>query len=587
MRRDLLVYVVLLILLSLHFSSISPSKGVTTHTYTTLEIVVPGNYSSIQEAIDNAPEGSTIRVKNGTYNEHLEIAFKSLNIYGSEEAPTILKNDWTGDAVLIDRANNVTFSGFQIEGAIGSFGHGIRITQCQHIQIFNNKVVGNEYGIYFWDSFNVTLRNNNITGNRWNFGIWGLLLTSHFLHDIDTSNIVNERPICYWINQKNKTVPSDFGYVALVNSSNIVVSNLNFSNNFQGILVVHSTNITVQNNSFEKNYYGIHMADVSNNNIITQNAFFNNNIGLMLDLSSRNRIEKNVFFKNQKGLTLSYSPLAPDLSCIENYICLNNFTQNYASITVLNATSNKFCGNQIISSTRYGILLTSGSCGNIFYGNTLLSNNDGLAIQRSNNNLIYNNNFINNTRHIYTEASTNKWNNTKNIGGNFWSNTTTSDTDLDGISDLPYEVDTLNVDSHPFAGRFYNYTFFWENQEFFLTLISNSSDLDFEFVPQQSKAVLNFSGSNQTIGFCRANLPKKLIQTFWYENLTILVNKEPPSSIRNWDDNSSVYLYFNVPHPISQVLIIPEFSSSLLLVIVLVFVFLFRKTTITRIIFNR
>jgi len=151
------------------------------------------------------------------------------------------------------------------------------------------------------------------------------------------------------------------------------------------------------------------------------------------------------------------------------------------------------------------------------------------------------------------------------------------DTDLDGISDLPYEIDTLNVDRHPLAGRFYNHTFSWKGQSFFLTSISNSSDLHFEFIPQESKAILDFSGLDKTIGFCRANLPKNLVQTFWDENLTILVNYEHPSYMRSWEDSFSVYLYFYISHPASQVVIIPEFSSPLLLIKVLSLVFLFRN----------
>ena len=52
---------------------------------------------------------------------------------------------------------------------------------------------------------------------------------SGFDNDIDESNLVNGKPIIYWIGNRDETVPSDAGYVLLSNCENINVQNLQLS----------------------------------------------------------------------------------------------------------------------------------------------------------------------------------------------------------------------------------------------------------------------------------------------------------------------------------------------------------------------
>ena len=100
----------------------------------------PGNYSYIQDAIDNASNGDTIFVYNGTYRENI-IVNKTLNIFGENKETTIISGDvnQTENGPLIvfyiptDQAN---ISGFTITNNIleydaannSIFGVGILIT---------------------------------------------------------------------------------------------------------------------------------------------------------------------------------------------------------------------------------------------------------------------------------------------------------------------------------------------------------------------------------------------------------------------------------------------------------------------------
>jgi parallel beta-helix repeat protein len=522
-------------------------------------IVVPDDYATIQSAIEFAPEGATIYVRNGTYNESLTIT-KALTILGSEEAPTIIRSPINSDVVYV-RANNLTFARFRIEGSSESFGSGIYLTQSQNCRILNNTIVNNRYGIYIWDSFNITLKCNEMINSSFNFGVWGLVL-NHFLHEVDTSNLVDGKPVYFLINENNKTIPTEAGYVALINSTNIVVKDLNLMHNYQGVVVAYSTSITLQNLTVSRNYYGIHLL-VSNKNLIRLDSVELNHVGVLFDLSSNNDISENNFSNNGIGLQFSYSPLLPQ-RCVENLIHENNITNNEDGIQALGALNNTFYGNKISTNNRYGILSIN-SFNNIFCGNIFNQNNLGVVLNQGGDNIFFNNNFINNTAHVHIENSNNWWNSTFPIGGNYWSDLFIKDVDMDGLADSPYTINNNNVDEHPLAGIFYNYTIMWRNIEYYITFVCNSSVDFLEFFPYENKISIGFIGPTETSGFSRMSIPKELFETLWGGNLTILIDEYPSPITKKWEDNSYIYIYFVYPHPISHVAIIPEFSSKLLL----------------------
>ncbi len=101
---------------------------------------------------------------------------------------------------------------------------------------------------------------------------------------------------------------------------------------------------------------------------------------------------------------------------------------------------------------------------NVITGNTISSNGGfGLQIEISNNNTIYNNNFIDN--HLGTPyqvvdhgGTGNLFNMDKPIGGNYWSDWTAPDLNCDSTVDLPYPIwtvegpdDYANQDRLPWA----------------------------------------------------------------------------------------------------------------------------------------
>jgi len=142
--------------------------------------------------------------------------------------------------------------------------------------VSRNNIANNTAGIWISESVNNVHRNNSMADNRYNFGVEGDELL-HFVQDVDTSNTISGRPIFYWVNKQNMEVPSDAGYVALINSSNITVCGLELKNNGQGMLLVITTDCNITSNYIANNKEGIRL-HYSTDNSIYGNDFVNNTI---------------------------------------------------------------------------------------------------------------------------------------------------------------------------------------------------------------------------------------------------------------------------------------------------------------------
>jgi len=425
----------------------------------------------------------------------------------------------------------------------------------------NNTITGNtitncNQAILFTISTYNTLRNNQMLNNENYFRIEHDHYTDpsrefpYLINDIDSSNTINGKPMYYWINQQNKTVPPNAGYVALVNCTNITVSNLH---DVTGVLVVFTTNSLISQNQIENSDTGIKIWRGSNNSIVA-NYITGNEFGLGIYFSASNNVYWNNISNNNQGITLS------------------------------------------------------GPSGNNIFRNIISNNKNGIYLDWANNNIIYNNNFIGNTRHFYdtTEtvfpwlapSSNHNWNQTYPIGGNYWSNLTGVDlksgedqnlTGSDGIIDTSFNLYVNNTDKYPLADPI---IFFdagvWEWKQYFVNCISNSTVSDFYFNPLEGAFIrFNATGENATSGFCRVIVPKGLLtsQNGW----NVIINGESVTPTIS-EDPHNTYIYFTYNHSTKTIEIhgadaIPEFPSwtpLLIMVIVVLLVSVFYRNSLSK-----
>lgn len=283
---------------------------------------------------------------------------------------------------------------------------GLYIQGASDNQFSSNQLKNNGLAISIADSSNNRFRNNTLENNTQQISIEGggiEVLTN----DIDKSNTANGKPIYYLINQHNLTVPSDAGYIALINCTGITVQNMELSSNGQGVAVAFTTNSTIQNNNLSHNNHGIWILS-STNNTITSNNMTSCGTGIYFPTrnnvpSTNNTVANNTIANNEVGIWAD---------------CYNNtFTNNY-----------------------------------------IANNVDGIYFSHyTSNNSFYHNNFINNTVDVSdggmldifhnASPSENIWDN--GTQGNYWNKYAGIDSNNDGISDEAYQIYENNQDNCP------------------------------------------------------------------------------------------------------------------------------------------
>ena len=416
-------------------------------------------YRYIQDAIDNASYGDTIRVYAGVYdnpNSNVYIT-QTLSIIGNGSSDTFIERPVS---ILADK---VFFRGFTIDGfdyetlkkaccirlknsdncdinnnTIATGLSGIELYDSNYNNIENNILVEREVdkpSIYLFSSNTNTIRRNhidinpgspsfgiyldycqnNIIDDNTMYGPYGsgeVSSYSIFLLSSDNNTIIrNNFTNCHgsiklissdYNKIKNNTIKNPWIAMTFYSSNSNIISGNIMSKLDYGISLRHSSNNTIDENIFtnsEGPYIGVWRG--SNNNVISRNSLVNNTrCGIALRESCNNIIESNDIIRNNGGGIKLYE------GANNNTICQNNIQKNgyktepWTGGIIFDGESGKNYGNTI--------------CWNNIQNNNVV----GLNLSfRNNNNIIEKNNFIGNNRHAFFEFSLrNTWD------SNYWDN---------------------------------------------------------------------------------------------------------------------------------------------------------------------
>lgn len=231
----------------------------------------------------------------------------------------------TRDGIIVLDPNNTIDD--NVVGYRYYSGNGISLASSGNSVAGNNVTEDGSFGIQL-SSFNNTLRNNRITNSNHSFELLCSGNLSNFINDVDASNTIDGKPIYYWIGHHNATIPSNAGYVAVVNCSGITIAGLDLTNYDKGLLLAFSTNSTIVKNSFANNtqkgiwilqsktvnitednvadnYDGVYVDNSNNVKMVGNDILSNNDVGLVLSSSSNCTIYHNNFVNPSNILILS------------------------------------------------------------------------------------------------------------------------------------------------------------------------------------------------------------------------------------------------------------------------------------------
>ncbi len=306
----------------------------------------------------------------------------------------------------------------------------------------DNIISSSAIGVSLRGSQNL-FRNNTINCTGICFKVYS------FDNDIDTSNLVNGKPIIYWISHRDETVPSDAGYVVLSNCENINVQNLHAS----GVSIFSTTNSLIAGNALSGGQFGIQMLE-SSNNTITGNSLICNEFGLELVNCDYNEIVANNISDNSYfGLLLTnshYNTLKQNnvanngFGKGENYYHFpyEDYSGDFFGVKLLHASNNRFTENNVTDNIQWGIRVLGDQHDNIIYHNNFIDNGAGDGIQVS---------MLPPTADAHV-ANPSIWDN--GTSGNYWSDYLTryanaSEIGNTGVGDTPFYINENNIDHYP------------------------------------------------------------------------------------------------------------------------------------------
>jgi parallel beta-helix repeat protein len=406
------------------------------------------------------------------------VTIKNLNI-----------NGFVHGISLIGASNNIIQNSSLIGTGADGFQVGFWIDNAHNNCIEQNSIAGfDEYGMLFQVSSNNNIivgntfadnkidialdysGNNEFKNNQLNSKNSNLKVSynsySDFVQNIDTSNKIRGKPIYYWLDEQDKAVPLDAGFVALGNCKNIIIQNLNISSNSAAIIMYSTSNSLVSENFLANNGLGISLYDCLNLSL-TKNVVVDGSAGITVRSSSNISISQNylsgIYFGGYEAFGIS---LYSSNSC---FVMANNVTGFGRFGIQLSSSTQNVLANNYLARNAIGTYIYMGGQNTIFQNSFVENKRWGMQLSSSrtqpNNNLIYYNNFINNTsieagtqcnlqvsNPWYFGPETNIWDN--GTVGNYWSDytaryTNASEIGNSGIGNTFFEVNENNIDHYP------------------------------------------------------------------------------------------------------------------------------------------
>lgn len=291
--------------------------------------------NTLQNAIDNAPEGSILKLQAGVYKGNIKIN-KPLTIIGKEDG-VILDGGGTGTVVSIS-GSFVTLKNLKIMGSgdrHDKLDAAIKINNAKQCEISNIIIEDCLFGIDAQMLNNSIITDNNITSKNLDLGLRGDGLRLWYSNDnlVKNNSLIKSRDMVIWYSHGNEIVDNYGEYcrysLHFMYAGKNLVKNNNYKFNSVGIFFMYSKDTIAIGNTVRSSLgatgMGIGLKDVSNFTI-KDNTIIYCAQGLYIDRSpfepdTHNWIESNNILYNAEALhfhSMSENNIIKDNALIGN-----------------------------------------------------------------------------------------------------------------------------------------------------------------------------------------------------------------------------------------------------------------------------
>jgi len=338
------------------------------------------DYTKIQDAIDNATEGDTIEVRDGTYKENL-IINKSIELIGSGNETTIIDGGNSDDVIIIV-TDGIHISNFFLTRS-GGWPHAAIMVFSNNNEITSNNCSKNQGdGI----RLNSTCENNLIKNNTCSDNYYGIRLQSSSDDNMVRGNTCINNIYGIWIyNSTNNTIIDNLcnyngaGIGLWLSDDNYIIGNLCAYNDDFGISVKESSKIIFrENNCTENRKHGFFLNSQSDYCNLENNTLYKNDNGISISNSNSATVMNNTNYENSNyGISLYNSSY--------NIIVQNHCTNNFGGIRLRYTSDNNNLRENTLNENKIGLFLSDFSNYNFFNFN-LISNNNIYGLEADDNN---------------------------------------------------------------------------------------------------------------------------------------------------------------------------------------------------------
>ena len=277
---------------------------------------------------------------------------------------------------------------------------GIELVSTSQHRILQNQFKKNNPGLLLSDVTSSTISENNFK----HCGIIFLqVTTTQPPNNTIINNTVNEKPLHYYENKHNLSIPAA-GQIILVNCSHCHITNQQIHNTTIGIELWNSDHCVLTDNILTGNEKGLYLVN-SNHNSIHSNSINDSNTAILCYDASDNQFTRNTIEHNEDGIRFT--------TCSNNQITQSTIHDNTDNGIELYSSSLNRIQNNTISNNDHGIFLET-STENQIRANIIIDNDEGTLIKTSNKNIFLNNSFADDGLIIQSSTQNQIQNNTVN-----------------------------------------------------------------------------------------------------------------------------------------------------------------------------